>query len=106
HIRALVRQLGADLYAQREEASQALSRRGRPALPLLREALKDSDAEIVRRAERCIEEIEQGPGPGPPGGGVRLRLKRAAPGGRDAVLGALVGFVPLADDEGGEQEVL
>jgi hypothetical protein len=105
-LRALVRRLGAESYAQREEASQALTRRGRPALPLLREALKDPDVEIARRAERCIEEIEQGPGAALPVAAVRLLAKRAAPGERTAALEALVGYAAFVDDEVVEEEVL
>jgi hypothetical protein len=56
-IKELIKQLGDDSYAVREKASAALVALGQPALPLLREATKDSDLEIVRRAQACIERI-------------------------------------------------
>jgi len=50
-IGELVKQLGADKYAQREAACRELERIGELALPALQDALKNSDdLEIVRRA--------------------------------------------------------
>jgi HEAT repeat protein len=98
----LIRQLGSERFIEREQAVAALVRRGRPALPALREALKDPDLEIVRRAERCITDIEEGPGPALPMAAVRV-LARRRPAGAVEVL---VRYLPFADDEGIEEEVL
>jgi HEAT repeat protein len=59
-LAALVRQLGHEDFATREKASEALMAAGRSVLPLLLPALKDSDPEIRRRAELCVESIQSG----------------------------------------------
>jgi hypothetical protein len=97
-----VRRLGSADYAQREQASAALAARGSPALPFLRHALKGPDAEVRRRARLCLEQIERGPGSSLPLAAVRL-LARRRPAG---ALEALLTYVPFADDEFVEDEVL
>src|SRR5712692_2542632 len=57
-----VRRLGDSSFAVREKATTDLITAGRNALPFLRPALKDPDLEIARRAEQCIQAIENGPG--------------------------------------------
>ena len=54
----LVAQLGSARYAQREAASQALERLGRPALPALRAVRDARDLEIRTRAYHLIQKIE------------------------------------------------
>src|SRR5262245_46411926 len=44
--RALVKQLGSDVFRQREQAMSALVARGPVVVELLREALKDADLEV------------------------------------------------------------
>jgi HEAT repeat protein len=61
HLTALVKKLGHDLFSQREEASDQLIKAGAVALPFLREAIKERDLEVARRAEECIQAIEQTP---------------------------------------------
>src|SRR5262249_5947671 len=56
----MVRRMGDNSSFVREQASAALVAKGRPALPVLRLALQDPDLEIVRRAERCLEVIDNG----------------------------------------------
>jgi uncharacterized protein (TIGR03067 family) len=57
-IAALVRQLGHDEYARREEASQALEAAGEPALSALRKAANsDDDPETRHRAVRIIRVV-------------------------------------------------
>jgi HEAT repeat protein len=58
-IDALVRGLGSESFNEREAASKQLVAVGPPALDALRKAAKDGDAETVRRAKQCIEEIEK-----------------------------------------------
>ncbi len=58
-IKKLIRRLGAETFAERENAAKELTSIGRTAFPLLREALKDDDKEVVRRAKICIRDIEQ-----------------------------------------------
>src|SRR5262245_35658674 len=55
-----VRRLGDNVFAVREKASAELTAAGRLALPFLRQAVKDPDLEISRRAERCLHAIERG----------------------------------------------
>jgi hypothetical protein len=60
HIERLVEQLGAEVYAEREAATRALSRVGEAALePLRRACACSSDAEIRRRAERLVPTSER-----------------------------------------------
>jgi hypothetical protein len=54
----LVRQLGARSFRTREKASSDLVALGAAAVPLLRKAAADTDAEVARRAERCLQLIE------------------------------------------------
>ena len=49
-LAALVAQLGAARYADREAAAQAIERIGRPALPALRSARDARDLEVRTRA--------------------------------------------------------
>src|SRR5215831_3371521 len=50
-VEALVRQLGDPAFDRREKASAELVALGRVALPQLRQALRDADLEVRRRAE-------------------------------------------------------
>jgi HEAT repeat protein len=100
-VETVVRQLGSDSFAVREQASAALVARGPAVVPILRAALRNPDAEIARRARRCLSDIEQGPGATVPAAAVRLLAQRKPAG---AVEG-LLRFVPFADDEWVEEEV-
>src|SRR4051812_19635383 len=53
-IERLVKQLGSDEFKEREAASNALGKIGKPALTALRKAAKDSDLEIRSRAAKLI----------------------------------------------------
>lgn len=58
-IARLVKQLGDDEFAKREEATAALNKVGRPALKALRKAAKESgDAEIRSRAAALLRAIQ------------------------------------------------
>jgi len=57
-IAALVDQLGSARYLQRQEASRALERRGREALPALRSARDSKDPEVRARAAALVDKIE------------------------------------------------
>ncbi len=56
-VARLVKQLGHKEYAKREAASKDLDALGEPALPALRKAAKDGDAEVRRRATRIAAAI-------------------------------------------------
>ena len=51
----LIRQLGANDYHEREAATKALQRMGKSALPALRVACADKDAEVKKRAKRLVD---------------------------------------------------
>lgn len=55
---ALVRQLGSDRFAEREEAGEALRKLGRDALPALRQAADNDDLEARTRALAILAELE------------------------------------------------
>src|SRR5262245_16951679 len=59
-MRALVRQLGDDDFDVRESASAQLTALGAVAVPLLKQAMKDTDIEVARRAQNCLQQIERG----------------------------------------------
>jgi hypothetical protein len=100
-IEILVRRLGSDHFAQREEASADLVRYGAAAIGSLRRARTDPDAEVARRARYCLEQIGSGPGPALPMAAARC-LARRPPAG---TVGVLLAYLPGADDPGVEEEV-
>src|SRR5262249_34360037 len=55
----LIKKLGDDEFEVREKASADLVKAGRLALPLLKPAVRDRDAEIARRAGDCLRQIEK-----------------------------------------------
>lgn len=55
----LIKRLGDDDFAAREEAQEALVRRGEAALAKLHEATKSGDLEVAKRAGAAIEAIER-----------------------------------------------
>jgi hypothetical protein len=56
--RKLVGQLGDDSFSVREAASKRLMEIGRPAVPALREGLKNDDPEIRLRARRILDAMK------------------------------------------------
>src|SRR5438128_3756435 len=57
-INKLIQQMGNPDFAERQAATKRLEGIGKPALPALREAAKNSeDAEIRRRAQRLVERL-------------------------------------------------
>jgi HEAT repeat protein len=101
-IEAWVRQLGSEQFREREEASKQLARRGPPARPFLVAARRSSDPEVSRRAARCLEEIDSGPGPAVSAAAARLLVQRD-PSGAAA---CLLAYLPFSEDDGTSQEVM
>jgi hypothetical protein len=100
-VRALVRRLGDDSFEEREKAARELVAAGAAAVPLLRQAARDSDAEVARRAEECLRKIGRRDGSGPAlPAAVRLAAARRIPGAAEALLNLLP-----ADDESLGREV-
>jgi HEAT repeat protein len=101
-LAGMVRQLGDESFDVREKASSDLVRAGRAAVPLLKEAVKDSDLEIARRAERCLEEIANNPDLHLAPAAARVLAAKKP----DGALQALLDYLPWADDESVEEAVL
>ncbi len=97
-----VRQLGDLAFRTREHASRELVLAGSPALAFLKPALADEDLEIARRAERCIAQINSGPGPALAIAAVRTLIRRQP---ADAVE-VLLGYLPFAEEVLVEEEIL
>ena len=101
NMERLVRQLGDQKIAKRDEASGKLSALGLPALPALRKAVKDRDQEIANRSRTCIDEICRKNEWVWIGAAVRRLLKSSPPGTADALLTVL----PYAVDEATEETI-
>jgi HEAT repeat protein len=94
-VRALIRKLGHVSFEVREKASSELAAQGSRILPLLRAALKEADLEISRRAQQCLQRIEQDPALRLPAAAIRLLALRKPAGAVEALLA----YVPFAEDE-------
>jgi HEAT repeat protein len=101
-VEGLIHQLGAAAFRTREQATTALITRGPLALELLRKAQKDSDLEVSRRAERCVEQIQKKDySPLVPVAALHL-LQKHKPAETTAVL---LAYLPFADSEALADEV-
>jgi len=80
-IAALIQQLAAPKFADREAAASALARIGAPALPALKKARRSDDAETALRAEQIINKIKGVPEAVP--GQMRQRILTAGTLGDD-----------------------
>jgi hypothetical protein len=95
-----IHQLGTDDFNDRERAAEALRKVGGRVVPLLRAALHDPDAEIVRRLNGLLKEIEP-PAPLPAIAAARLLARRGTAG----AVHVLLDYVPFAADGAVEDEV-
>ena len=59
-ISDLIKQLGANEFAKREAASEAIATKGPGVIPQLKKATKSDDPEVVDRAERLIKHLSSG----------------------------------------------
>ncbi|MFO0969558.1 MAG: HEAT repeat domain-containing protein [Gemmataceae bacterium] len=96
----LVKRMASEDFFEREEALKKVIALGPRAAPFLRSALKESDKELVQRAEECLKIIEGGPGLDVHGATLRLIALRKPAGAAAAVLEYLP-FVP--NDRIGEE---
>lgn len=104
-LQRLIADLGHRKFSVRNEASRLLVKEGTPALAFLKLAEMSPDAEVVRRARLCSEEIRSGPGPALPIAVVH-RLASAKESTPPAeIIRVLIGYVPFADDETVGEEV-
>jgi HEAT repeat protein len=100
-VRRHIGRLGGEEFATREGAAQELATIGRIALPQLREATKDRDAEVARRASMLIERIEREPAQQLPVAALRLLAVRKPPGAVEALLS----YLPNAEEDQRTEEV-
>jgi hypothetical protein len=106
-VQALIRQLGDSSFAKREQATKTLVARGLPVLLFTRQALRDPDLEVARRAERVIDGIRAADGKAGrtsylTASVIRLLAKKQP----DGAIEALLRYLPFADDESMEEETL
>lgn len=94
-VKESIRQLGDKSYALREKAVLELIARGRVILPMLRDSLKNSELEVSRRAERCIQRIEADPAHRLPAAALRLLGLRRPAGAAETLLA----YMPFAEEE-------
>ncbi|HZY83573.1 MAG TPA: HEAT repeat domain-containing protein [Gemmataceae bacterium] len=105
-VRVLVRQLGDDSFDRRERASRELVALGGLARPFLRQAATDPDAEVARRAQDCLRQIDK-KGPAAEGSpqvaaAALRRVARLKPAGAARVL---LAYLPSAEGEALAEEV-
>jgi HEAT repeat protein len=97
----LIEQLGARAVSDRQKAGAALVALGPPAIPLLRQAVKDPDRpEVAGRARVCLWALEGDPA-GLSAAAVRLLARRRPAGATQALLD----YLPSADNEAVLDEV-
>ena len=95
-IQKLIRQLGSDIYKVREQAGAELVARGPVVVEMLREAAKDNDLEVNRRAEKCLARIqEKDVSIDVPAAALRLLAARKPAG----TVETLFAFLPFADND-------
>jgi hypothetical protein len=101
-VKGLVKQLGDDDFEVREKATAELIRLGAVALPELRKAAKDADAEVATRATRCLEKIAAVKGPeGLLSAALRLTALRRPAGAAEVLLA----LAPSLTDEAEAREL-
>jgi HEAT repeat protein len=100
HPEPLIRQLGSPGFNEREQAAAKLILLGVGVLPALRQAQKDGDKEIARRAADCVAAIESSVRVNLPFVAVRVLLKRHPAG----TVEALLRYLPFARDPAVEEE--
>jgi hypothetical protein len=100
-VRALIAALGDDSYAVRERASEDLVALGAAATPLLREAVKDPDVEVARRAEKCLLLIDPYPVAAVAAAAARLLALRRPDGAAEVLLR----YLPYAEDDTADDAV-
>jgi hypothetical protein len=94
-LRALVEQLGDDSYDVRESATGELTAAGRKAMPFLKSALNDTDAERCRRARDILQAIDGGTDRALTAAAARVLAARRPEG----AAAALLRYLPAASDE-------
>lgn len=100
-VQTYIKQLGDEDFDTRESASVGLVEAGGAAVPLLLQAAKNPDAEIARRAEACLSQIDKEPGKSNPATTCRLLAVRKPAGAAEILLA----YRPFAHDESSAEEI-
>lgn len=101
-VKALIRQLGAESYREREQAAAELLTFGPGVAELLRAAKTDENLEIARRAEKCLQRITEGDHAREvPAAAARLLAARKP----DNAVATLLDYLPFADNDAVADEV-
>jgi HEAT repeat protein len=100
-FQALIKQLGSDSYTVRKRATDKLIAYRTAALPLLKKALSDKDAEISRRARICLRLINAAPQAGLSAAHARILAYRKPAG----AVPILLAYLPFADDDSVAEDV-
>jgi HEAT repeat protein len=100
-IPKLIRQLGSDNFADREQAAHDLVLFGGLARPRLQRAAEDPDVEIARRAKACLQQLQGAVSQEVPAAAVRLLLQRRPAG----TVEALLRYLPFVREEALEVEI-
>jgi hypothetical protein len=101
-LQALIVQLGDESFKVRQKASEDLIAFGPAALPQVRRALRETDEEVKERARDALAALQGGPGPALRAAAARL-VRQRVPAGAVPVL---LAYLPFADDDAVEDEVL
>jgi hypothetical protein len=94
-LERLLKDLGADRFRVREQATLRLIAVGERAVPLLRDAEKSRDPEVVYRARRCLEQIKRVPSEALLAAAARLLALRKPEG----TAKVLLDYIPFAEQE-------
>lgn len=92
-LQKYTQQLGSGIYAVRAKATDELIRAGRIVLPMLREVAETGNAETARRAQYCIQVIEQNTRPALIAIAARVLAERNPEGAAET----LFAYLPFAD---------
>jgi len=101
-IAALIKQLSAAAFRARSEATAELKKIGAPAAGLLRQALKDPDREVVRRAQQVLTHLARQKETALLPAALRLVALRRPAG----AVPVLLAYLPWAPDEPTANETL
>ena len=93
-IGKLIKQLGADDFEVREQATEKLKTLGPAALPALKQSLNHRDAEVVRRAQFCLNAVNEIPHGELRAAAARVLTDRKPP----QAVAVLLAFLPDAAD--------
>jgi HEAT repeat protein len=94
-VQSLIEKLGDDSFEVRQKSEDALKKLGSRIIPLLKQALKNSDLEIRNRAQKCLSAIEMDKTTPLSPVTARLLALRKPKGSIEALLA----YLPFAEDD-------